>query len=342
MRVELSHPVLSQPADRSQHIWRYMSFAKYVSLLMKEALFFSVVAKLSDGSEGRLPWRNVREYAAELVAGSEYNRNITAVNSWHMREGESWAMWQSYCGVAEGIAIRSTYERLTNCFKSVDRTISNQQVVGIGMVRYLDYDLELLDITNALSSLMCKRKVFEDDREVRAILFPDEFLESILRQNGLSGLYMPVDLGTLIEAVVVAPEAPPWFEELVLSLAGNRFEVTRSSISECRHPDSLREIELVNKVDKKLDELDKEEKPANGEIGHKLLIAALGNCFAFSNDADYLAHRSEERFCRQYIDWRLRNRCKPHRKDSDQAEAGKVDRFPVGSDEEPAAPPAAS
>jgi hypothetical protein len=45
------HPNFVPPPDRAR-LWRYMDFTKFVSLLDKEALFFSSAAILGDPFEG--------------------------------------------------------------------------------------------------------------------------------------------------------------------------------------------------------------------------------------------------------------------------------------------------
>jgi len=45
---------------------------------------------------------------------------------------------------------------------------------------------------------------------------PDELPIAEIVRDG--GLYVPVDIGTLIEGVCVAPPAPGWFTDLVASI----------------------------------------------------------------------------------------------------------------------------
>lgn len=49
------HPVFKKPADENIKIWRYLSFAKYVSLLDRKTLFFRRVDRLEDKFEATLP-----------------------------------------------------------------------------------------------------------------------------------------------------------------------------------------------------------------------------------------------------------------------------------------------
>lgn len=307
MRVELQHPVFEQPADANATIWRYMRFSKFISLLHSQSLYFYLLSKLPDQAEGRLPRRHLCEWDPGLVVACEHQRNITAINCWHMRDDESVNMWQSYCGLAEGIAIRSSYARLVSCFRSVPGTLSDQQEIAIGMVKYLDFDRDLLQSNNAFAPIMCKRKAFEDDREVRAVVFPDWFLESAFEQGALDGICMPVDLKTLIEAIVVAPEAPNWILLLVKSIAGGQFEVRRSTVALCRRPATVRELDLVKRIETKAQEIRGSGRSLDDSARHELFLAALGSVIVFQDHGAFLAHQNESEFVHQYVEWLLNN-----------------------------------
>lgn len=86
-----------------------------------------------------------------------------AINCWHMNEHESAAMWKLYLKSNEGIAVQSSYNKLRDCI------IDDEQVL-VGMVKYLDYEAEHIDPGNILSAFVYKRKSFEHEREVRALV----------------------------------------------------------------------------------------------------------------------------------------------------------------------------
>jgi len=58
------------------------------------------------------------------------------VNCWHVSNHESEAMWRIYCGGDNGLAIVLPYEDL--------RTSVSMGTAWIGMVGYLDFELDLL------------------------------------------------------------------------------------------------------------------------------------------------------------------------------------------------------
>jgi hypothetical protein len=126
------NPTLKKP-DNDTRIWRYMTLAKFVSLLAKNALFFTSIAILQneDPFEGRLTKANL-SYRERLFESDEYKGIegqfslsdeiakkmllYTLVNCWHINEVESAAMWKLYLLGSEDIAIRSTFQRLTSSF----------------------------------------------------------------------------------------------------------------------------------------------------------------------------------------------------------------------------------
>jgi hypothetical protein len=223
------HPAFKKPDSPGCTIWRYMDFTKFVSMLAKRGLFSPRVCCLDDPFEGSTPKANVlwreelatnhgleRDAFAPLGAGLKWSRQWTLVNCWHMNDVESAAMWHLYSQSDEAIAIKSTFGLLDQCLGDH---------CYIGMVEYLDYDsdTDVIESRNNLATFVHKRKSFEHEKELRA-LFQD--LPTIKRSDGLrahdihaephdNGRWVPVDLNELVTEVVVAPQAPPWFKELV-------------------------------------------------------------------------------------------------------------------------------
>lgn len=119
------HPMFDAPADLSVPIWRYMDLPKLVSILLKEAVFFPSADRLGDPFEGSYPAANIdlrpgwygRDAEFEHLRMERRRRlRTTLVSCWHMNPVESAAMWKLYARDGAGIAVRSTYARLTRCF----------------------------------------------------------------------------------------------------------------------------------------------------------------------------------------------------------------------------------
>ena len=243
------HEEFLPPPNPEATIWRYMDLAKFLSLLDKSSLFFVRVDKLAaqDPFEGYYTNLNVRFDTLKFSDTSEEFRNQigvkdeksfdafmwskklireygkgdrerTFVNSWHAQEQESAAMWSLYVKSNEGIAIESTYERLVSSFAEYD-----QFGVHVGMVKYIDYQTDLIPYRNGLLPFITKRLSFEHEKELRALIWTPEhgkndMAPGINRYGDHAGLYVPVNLTKLIKRILVAPTAPHWMLELLESL----------------------------------------------------------------------------------------------------------------------------
>ena len=211
------HPAFEEPPETA-HVWRYMSFGRYVSLLSRQALYFCRADKLQDIYEGRLPKPTYEGTHERLRAGYEDKRHNTILNCWSLGEYESVALWHIYVPSHEGVAIRSSFGRLKDSFRV--ESLYQDARVHIGLVRYIDFnqhDFVGPDRTafNTFIPLMHKRRYFEYEREVRAVIsgLGTSLLDTLIRQS--DGLYVPISLSGLIESIHVAPDAPFWLLEVV-------------------------------------------------------------------------------------------------------------------------------
>ena len=158
-------------------------------------------------------------------------RRFTLINCWHWSDYESAAMWKLYSREHDGVAIKTD-------FKSLSESFTGEASILIGTVSYVDYDTAFIPENNTLSPFLHKRKSFEPEREVRALIqkIPSQDGKSDLSQDVYEvGKYQPVDLSTLISEVVIAPFAEDWFPELIISVAtryGLQAPVRKSSLSE--------------------------------------------------------------------------------------------------------------
>lgn len=230
MAIYSTHYKFESPADENSSIWRYMSFSKFVALLQNNALYFTVANRFEDRWEGTLPARIKQIMSDEMVSFFEAARLNNAINCWHMREYESATMWKSYAPNGEGVAIKSTFSRLARCFNTRDSTVSHSCHVLIGKVRYDCDESSHYDLSNGYIPLLCKRKYFSDENEIRAVIGGGDLNK--LFQSGMHGLNVPIDLNELVEKIYVDPVASDWFLELMKSIVNDRFKVERSFIGE--------------------------------------------------------------------------------------------------------------
>jgi len=188
-----------------------MDFTKFVAMLEEQALYFPNLTALTDDPlEGFVTTPTVENLCKGLNR-TDSNVKLTLdlmklsrywiyVSSWHMSEHESAAMWKLYLKSGEGVAIQSTVGKLIESLKKVTFNVS------IGMVKYVDYEKDEIPQCSILSLATHKRKSFEHENELRAIITDRTYIE---------GLSVPVDLDALIEKIFVAPTSPEWIHDLL-------------------------------------------------------------------------------------------------------------------------------
>ena len=220
------HPVFIPPEDNAV-LWRYMDFTKFVSVLEESAMFFARADKLGDPFEGYLPDLN-RAKARNFHEG--YPKNVQMmfnaikqkarfmlISCWHENDSESAAMWKLYSKDDNVIAIKTDFDSLANSFTC-------SQDIWIGSINYIDYKTGSFPRNNPYSPFLCKRKSFEHEHEVRAVVEmkgSEDGQEKVLdapREICNSGEYFEVDLSCLIHEVIISPYAPGWLLELVRSV----------------------------------------------------------------------------------------------------------------------------
>lgn len=212
------HPSFKTPPNLSDKVWRYMDFTKFLSVLESRSLYFTRADKFEDPFEGSYPKANVlsriliphevplehrEKFLQAMNAQADSNRQwprYTAVNCWHLNNHESAAMWQLYLKSNEGIAIQTTFQKLRDSFSM------SQDDIYLGQVSYIDYETDWIAPGNILNPFVHKRKSFEHEKEIRAVLMkwpiePFDFAKDTIGQ----GLLIPVDMNILVEKIYVSP-----------------------------------------------------------------------------------------------------------------------------------------
>ena len=247
------HPAFVPPENSEYKIWRYMDFTKFVSMMVKQSLYFTSLKKMAeqDPFEGLLPdtyfqfrsWKTVDDIPnherwrltlrsltgqspLEMVKTSmeEFARHVfhfrktLYVNCWHMNNYESTAMWSIYTGKGSGIAITSSYETLAESLQS-------SAIFFGGKIIYSDYATDIIDVSNnVLSMTMKKRRSFDFEKEFRVVFWDDSHvgrpgaLEELSKVNVPDGREFRCDLATLIDEIYVSPKSEEWYLDLVQSV----------------------------------------------------------------------------------------------------------------------------
>jgi len=226
------HPYEIPPAESK--LWRYMDFTKYVSMLSTKGLYFARADCFQDTFEGakglkknKEKWdehylkffreaiknppeghelkytdeevqKQARRLLKDLERGGEISKKRTFINCWHENEHESEAMWRLYSSFLDNaIAVRTSYD-------SLYRALGRNPSISIGRVKYIDFRKNYAGVNE---SFYRKRKSFEHEKEVRAILIDFKCSDT--------GKIINCDLSILIEEIFVSPIAPGWFIKLV-------------------------------------------------------------------------------------------------------------------------------
>ena len=227
-------------------LWRYMSFAKFCSLMERKELFFSLVGDMEDRYEGFILPPLPREHGDHLQQAEslvhEVLRKVTRtalISCWTESDYESSLMWEAYAG-SEGVAIRTTFQHLQDSIRSVP-----ELPVTFGQVEYVDYRRKEVPRFGR-APLFHKRMEYHGEREVRVVLpgppvkgldgsldpgIWDIPLDSDVAEQ--RGRYIPVNLEILVKEIVLPPHVAPWLAQVVKSVIRSspvRTRVTRSSI----------------------------------------------------------------------------------------------------------------
>lgn len=231
------HPAFEAPENEYEKIWRYIDFTKFVSLLEKKALFFCRSDLFEDPFEGSLSHQAVeaRELSYEKlcierdIPSSVFEQLLKTdksmridirkwmfINCWNIRDYESPALWNLHLKSEDGVAIQSTFRRLADSFNKSDET------VHIGIVKYINYDIDWMPAENIIYPYLHKRLGFDYEKELRALVqrffLTDKNIIDKEKTDATKGLTIMVDLDILIERIFVHPNSPQWFFDTVNSI----------------------------------------------------------------------------------------------------------------------------
>jgi hypothetical protein len=238
-----------QGADLDKTVWRYVTFAKYISLMAYGAIWFSKLNILVDKEEGTMPAMPATEMQAQHLAlkrhfesslheqfdnmvsrNVEDGREIIVVNCWFEDEHESKEMWAKYAG-SDGVAIKSTVRALT------EHVFCDPQFSFIGRVQYVDLSKHVMssyEANQAHERAYLKGLSFRREREIRistinlrgptcvnmdgTIPRPEEYTGARANNFENPGIFIKANIARLVHGTVVYPGAPVWFELLIRHL----------------------------------------------------------------------------------------------------------------------------
>lgn len=237
MTGTLPAPVSVAEPRSSDVLWRFMSLAKLLDMLQRNALYLTRVDKLLtiDPFEGSIP----RRYEAERIAKKRFKptrlhklrvspdaildaariraqmhkqeREQTFVSCWYCGDQDSDAMWRRSGFDGDGsVAVRTTAGLLSDALPDW---------AYLGRVSYKDYETEVFPTSTCWSAFFHKRECFAHEKEVRVVVKPrlDDIGQEVSPDD--AGLSIPIKMNAVLTAIHVSPAAPAWFLEVVARAA---------------------------------------------------------------------------------------------------------------------------
>lgn len=248
-----------EPDSLDVEIWRFLHFEFFEDLMANEELHFTRADRFTQDDREGLPPENyirhvmgLRRYDPKDETTLDHHIGCLAqdrewyfVVCWQVFRGETFEMWKKFGEY--GLAICSTYARLRMCLEGMpDRT-------HLGLIRYGEDRLYQIGKYNTLQFINTKRREYESEHEVRAIVeCPDPFdgqnrhfdLNNVphrrpLDENKRHGWVREfkrrqIDVKALLTGVVISPfvggdalqKAKQWAE-----VRKHEYEVRRSALA---------------------------------------------------------------------------------------------------------------
>ena len=259
--VRQQPPYFRCPANEHIPVWRYIDLTKFEWMLQNKALYFPSAATMNDSYEGHYtrmmapskeaeeifirkmlarkdsPWSIEREdHLASLRRAYRNLLNVDLkgirerfyISCWHMNEEESSAMWKLYTSREDSVCVRSTYQQLSQELPSD---------CYLGCVNYMDFERDMFDVYEFLNFVVHKRRAFEHEKEVRAVINNTGSLTGEPPYPPVKdgkGIVVPIDLARIINEVRVSPDAKsPFLQEVqhLISIHGLAVPVKPSEVN---------------------------------------------------------------------------------------------------------------
>ena len=220
-------------------LWRYLDAAKLFDFFENSTLFFCRADHFRDKFEGAFT-PSLRQQISDAYARGEidYNyeqfkrrmRESVFINCWHRSQDDSAAMWALYGKSDCAVALTTTVGQLAATLENVEE----DHEISIARVEYVKHWSDpKLDVSPDFTRIFTyKTKAYEYEKEVRVII--DRTGHALVPELLQTGLVVPIDVRALLRSIVIAPDAPPWFEKLVRQSAlryGIKAPVRRSKLA---------------------------------------------------------------------------------------------------------------
>jgi hypothetical protein len=254
-------PLIYPPADETV-ITRYLDLTKFLSLISTSTLFLSRLDLMEDQYEGRITqgsidklrrWydyaekegiikhntKTLEEIAekniSDLIGFVEYWRKMVLINCWTKFESESYALWKIFAKTDTGVIVKSSVRKLKDALKAEPKKLY------LSEIKYYKKEEGVEHIGNLTQYVIHKNIAYQYENEIRLFynLDADISIHPVKfdwgTQENQGGVSVKVDLDILIDAIILAPDCPRWFEDIIHSVCG-MYNINKPvSISELRY-----------------------------------------------------------------------------------------------------------
>lgn len=218
-------PVLDPGLKDSTVLWRYLDTASFFNLLHTEELYLCRGDLFEDKFEGA--FTSTLKAAIEeaysdnhLLGGYDAFRKMIRenvyINCWHANPHDNMAMWGLYGKSPTSVAITTTVGKLRDALE-----IPAIGELSIRKVKYTNHWRDpAISIFPYSQIFTYKVKAYAYEKEVRVML--DRTSGPLHRPDTAPGVSVKTPLNKLLRSVVLAPNAPIWFCNLIRETAIQR------------------------------------------------------------------------------------------------------------------------
>ncbi|MDM5117132.1 DUF2971 domain-containing protein [Aeromonas hydrophila] len=230
---------------------RYITFTKLISVL-EHGLFIPKATLFEDELEGILYYFNEKSNINHVISRESIRMCMDwiYISCWHLDEHECHAMWKIYGSSSESIAIQTTeidfkiayFSSEINMHSYFDNvkynnpTISNVNTASqVNLWKEINPKTHETTATYAALLSFMKHAGFSFEKEARLIAIdPNANSKS---KNTRTGICISnIESQKMIKRILINPYAPKWFEDLVIEIISNRYNlqipVYRSTLAE--------------------------------------------------------------------------------------------------------------
>jgi hypothetical protein len=229
-------PIVDSQLKDSTVLWRYLDAAKFLDLIHTQKLFFTRGDQFEDKFEGAFT-DSIKKAIEKSYKDNQIDftyaefkkrlRERVFLNCWCASSDDIMAMWNIYGRSPTALAITTTVAKLRNSISNIGHGVTIKKVSYIKHWR--DPKLDTKPYSNVFAY---KVKAYAFEKEVRVII--DRFHEEFDSEISETSMRVSIPLDKLLRSIVVAPEAPEWFLDLIKDVTtkyGVRAPVRRSKLA---------------------------------------------------------------------------------------------------------------